>query len=161
MKSLNKDTVIAVVLIAITAIFIGETFNIPKFDYASIGSEVWPRIILAPLLVLCVIYLLQSLRQKATAEGKPFSIRGFFQQYQNPIMGFLIFLAFLASLDYLGMLIGGILLTFCLLTAFGNRTPRALLLHVAISVISVGAVWSLFTFALRVYLPEGELIRIY
>jgi len=161
MKSLNRDTVIAVVLIAITAIFIGETFNIPKFDYASIGSEVWPRIILTPLLVLCVIYLLQSLRQKAVAEGKPFSIRGFFQQYGNPIMGFLIFLAFLATLDYLGMLIGGILLTFCLLTAFGNRTPRALLLHVAIAVISVGAVWSLFTFALRVYLPEGELIRIY
>jgi putative tricarboxylic transport membrane protein len=59
------------------------------------------------------------------------------------------------------MLIGGILLTFCLLTAFGNRSPRAILLHVAISVVSVGAVWSLFTFALRVYLPEGELIRLY
>ena len=161
MKSLNRDTVIAVLLIAITAIFIRETFNIPKFEYASIGSEVWPRIILVPLLVLCVVYLVQSLRQKAATEGKPFSIGGFVVQYQNPIMGFLIFLAFLATLDYLGMLLGGILLTFCLLTAFGNRTPKALLLHVAISVVSVGVVWSLFTYVLRVYLPEGELLHLY
>jgi len=161
MKSLNKDTVIALILIAVTGIFIRETFNIPKFNYASIGSEVWPRIILVPLLVLCVIYLIQSLRQKAAAKTGGGGLAGFFARYQNPIMGFVIFLAFLATLDFFGMLIGGVLLTFCLLTAFGNRTPKALLFHVAISVISVGAVWSLFTFALRVYLPEGELLHLY
>lgn len=161
MKSLNKDTVIAVVLTATAAIFFWETYNIPKFGYASIGSEVWPRIILVPLLVLCVVYLFQSLRQKTAARAEGGGLGGFFVRYQNPILGFLIFLGFLATIDYLGMLLGGVLLTFCLLTAFGNRTPRALLLHVVISVVSVGAVWSLFTFALRVYLPEGELIRFY
>ena len=161
MKSLNKDSVIALVLIATTAIFFWETFNIPQFDYASIGSEIWPRIILVPLFVLCAIYLFQSLRQKPTEKAGRRGLGAFVAQYQNPIMGFVIFLAFLATLDYLGMLIGGVLLTFCLLTAFGDRSPRALVLHTVISLVSVGAVWSLFTFALRVYLPEGELIRIY
>lgn len=161
MKLLNKDTVISVVLIAITVIFFMETFNIPKFGYASIGSEVWPRIILVPLLVLCVIYFFQALRQKAVAEGRAVSIGATIMRYRNPIMGFLVFLAFLATVDYLGMLIGGVLLTFGLLTALGNRTPKALLLHVVISIVAVGTVWSLFTFVLRVYMPEGEILHLY
>ena len=161
MKSLNKDTVISVILIAITVIFFMETFNIPKFDYASIGSEVWPRIILVPLLVLCVIYFFQALRQKAAAEGRAVGIGATVMRYRNPIMGFLVFLAFLATVDYLGMLIGGVLLTFGLLTALGNRTPKALLLHVVISIVAVGTVWSLFTFVLRVYMPEGEILHLY
>jgi putative tricarboxylic transport membrane protein len=161
MKALNKDTVIAAILIAITAIFFWETFNIPKFGYASIGSEVWPRIILVPLFVLCVVYLFQSLRRKAAAEGGPGSIWAIVLRYRNPIMGFIVFLAFLATVDYLGMLIGGVLLTFGLLTALGNRSPKALLLHVAISLVAVGTVWSLFTFVLRVYMPEGEILHFY
>ena len=70
-------------------------------------------------------------------------------------------LTFLLFLNYLGMLIAGVLVTFALLTAIGERTPRALALHVVISVVSVGLVWALFTYVLRVYLPEGELLRIY
>jgi len=59
------------------------------------------------------------------------------------------------------MLIGGTLLVFALLTALGHRTPKYLLIHAAIAIVSVGAVWSLFTFALQVYLPEGELLPLY
>ena len=75
-------------------------------------------------------------------------------------MCFVIFFVFLLTVEYLGMLIAGVMLTFILLTAIGNRTPKALALHVAISVASVGLVWSLFTFVLRVYLPEGELFSV-
>ena len=64
MGSLNKDTVIAVVLIAITSVFFWETFNIPELGYASMGSEVWPRVIMTPLLILCVVYLVQVVSQK-------------------------------------------------------------------------------------------------
>jgi len=47
------------------------------------------------------------------------------------------------------------------LTTLGHKTPKFLLLHAVIAIVSVGAVWSLFTFALRVYLPEGELLHLY
>ena len=161
MRSLNRDVVIALVLLAVTCAYFWETFNIVDPGYGSMGPKFWPRIILVPLFILCVTYLIQSLRRGAAEKGEPFSIGVWFGKYRNPIYCFAIFFVFLLVLDYLGMLIAGVLVTFALLTAIGERTPRALALHVAISVISVGFVWAIFTFVLRVYLPEGELIRVY
>jgi putative tricarboxylic transport membrane protein len=161
MKALNKDTVIALLLLAIAALFFWETYNIPTFEYASIGSEVWPRIILVPLFILCGVYFFQSLRNKSEATGPRLGIGGIIVKYRNPILSFLIFFLFLLTVDFLGMLIGGSLLVFALLTVLGHRSPKYLLLHAVIAVVSVGAVWSLFTFALRVYLPEGEILRLY
>lgn len=161
MKALNKDAVIAVLLFAIAALFFWETYNIPQFEYASIGSEVWPRIILVPLFVLCAIYFFQSLLRGPAATSETTPAGNILVRYRNPILSFVIFFAFLYTVDFLGMLIGGSLLVFALLTVLGHRTPKFLLLHAVIAVGSVGAVWSLFTFALRVYLPEGELLRLY
>ena len=161
MKLLNKDVVIAVLLFAVAALFYWDTYSIPKFGYASIGSEVWPRVILVPLFVLCGIYFFQSLKKRKTAEGGIAGVGDFFRTYQNPIFSFVIFFLFLLTLDYLGMLIGGTLLVFALLTVLGHKTPKFLLLHAVIAIISVGSVWSLFTFALQVYLPEGELLHLY
>lgn len=161
MKALNRDTAIAVLLFAIAALFFWETYNIPQFEYASIGSEVWPRIILVPLFVLCAIYFFQSLRRGAATADETPATGSILVRYRNPILSFLIFFLFLLTVDYLGMLIGGSLLVFALLTVLGHRSPKFLLLHAVIAIVSVGAVWSLFTFALRVYLPEGELLRLY
>jgi len=161
MSSLNRDTVIALILMAVTGIFFWESFNIPELGYASMGSAVWPRVIMTPLLVLCAALFIQSLRKKAVAKGKSAGFGALVSEYRNPIMCFGIFFVFLLTIDYLGMLIAGIAVTFVLLTAIGNRTPKALVLHAAISIISVGLVWSLFTFVLRVYLPQGELFSFY
>jgi len=161
MRSMNRDVNIALVLLAVTCLYFWESFNIPDPDYASLGSAVWPRVILVPLFVLVIAYLIQSLRRGATEGGKPFSFGAFFTQYRNPISCFVIFFAFLLVIDYLGMLLAGIIVTFLLLSAIGDRTPRAIAMHAVVSVVSVGLVWSLFTFVLRLYMPEGELLRFY
>jgi putative tricarboxylic transport membrane protein len=161
MKSLNRDTAVAVVLLAFTGLFYWESYNIPQFEYASIGSEVWPRVILIPLFLLSLLYLFQSFKNKKQASGSSAGIIGLVSTYRNPILSFVIFFVFLLTIDYLGMLIGGSLLVFALLTTLGHKTPKFLLLHAVIAIVSVGAVWSLFTFALRVYLPEGELLHLY
>jgi hypothetical protein len=139
MGSLNKDTAAAVLLLFVTGAFFWETFNIP------------------------ILGLIQSLRKReASDDGE--SAGGFVAgvvKYRNPIMCFVLFFVFLLTVEFLGMLIGGVLLTFALLTAIGNRTPKALAIHVVISLVAVGTVWSLFTFVLRVYLPEGELFSVY
>lgn len=161
MKSLNRDVVIATILMVVTVLFFWETFSIPDLGYSSMQSSAWPRIILTPLFVLCVAYLIQSVRRGGVAGEGPWSLGAFLSTYRNPILAFLIFFVFLLTVDYLGMLIGGGLLVFGLLTVLGHRTPQALAMHVVIAVASVGLVWALFTFVLRVYLPEGELIRFY
>ena len=161
MGSLNRDTVIALILLAVTGAFFWESFNIPELGYASMGSAVWPRVIMTPLIVLCIALFVQSLRKKAVAEGKSPGIGAIIIEFRNPIMCFGIFFVFLLLIDYLGMLLAGIAVTFALLTAIGNRSPKALLLHAVIAIVSVGLVWSLFTFVLRVYLPEGEILSFY
>ncbi|MBI4183932.1 MAG: tripartite tricarboxylate transporter TctB family protein [Proteobacteria bacterium] len=160
MGSLNRDSVIAIVLLAFCGLMFWETFNIPRFESAAIGSEVWPRLIIAALAALSLVYLLQSLRRPA----EPAAIAGrgaFLRAYRNPIWCFVLFALFLVTLDYLGMLLGGVLYVFLMLTALGNRSPRDHLAHAAIAVGSVGVMWAIFTYGLRVYMPEGEVLRIW
>lgn len=168
MNRINRDTFIACILLAITALFFWETFNIPTPEYASIGSDVWPRVLLVPLFVLGLIYLVQSLRQQQRADedtGDPEvtagGVLGFIVRFRNPLSAFAIFFLFLLTIDYLGMLIGGIALVFLLLTVLGHHSPRHLALNATVAVLSVGLVWSVFTYLLRVYLPQGELLQIY
>ena len=58
----------------------------------------------------------------------------------------------------LGMLIGGLLFVFLMLSVLGGMAPRQMALHAVIAVAAVGVMWSIFTFGLGVFLPEGELI---
>ena len=171
MNRINRDTFIACILLGLTALFFWETFNIPTPEYASIGSDVWPRVLLVPLFVLCVIYLVQSLAQKraddaatdadGAADGAAGGVMAFLFRYRNPLSAFVIFFLFLLTIDYLGMLIGGTALVFLLLTVLGHHSARHLAIHAVVAVLSVGLVWSLFTYVLRVYLPQGEILQIY
>jgi hypothetical protein len=80
--------------------------------------------------------------------------------HRNALICFGLFAAFLASMHWLGMLIGGVLFVFLMQEMMGPRDLRSRLAHVAIAVVAVGGMWALFTFALRVFLPEGTLLRL-
>ena len=71
---------------------------------------------------------------------------------------FALFLVYLLSMPYLGMLIGGLAFVFLLLNALGGWQPKQLVLHAIIALVTVGGMWSLFTFGLRVILPPGEIL---
>jgi hypothetical protein len=87
-------------------------------------------------------------------ENKP-GIKVFFDYWRNPIICFSMFFLFLITLPVLGMLIGGLIFVFTLMSLLGGWEPRKLMVHAAISILTVGAMWSLFTFVLGVMLPEG------
>jgi hypothetical protein len=59
------------------------------------------------------------------------------------------------------MLIGGVLFVFGLLTLLGGFSYKLLIKHFSISIISVGFMWIIFTFGLKVMLPEGEILRVW
>lgn len=159
MSAINRDVAVAVFLLLLCAVFSAASFRIEETAYATIGADVWPRLILAILFALSSIYLIQSLRRAAPESEGPRV--GFFSRYRNAILLYGLFLAFLLTLDFLGMLLGGILFVFLALTVVGERTPKNLATHAAVAVISVGAMWSIFTFALRVILPEGVILSIW
>lgn len=159
MRAKNRDTVIAVFLLLLCGIFFAATFRIEETTYATIGADVWPRLLLAILFTLSLIYLFQSVGRKTGERETPKA--GFLSRYRNAILLYGLFLAFLLTLDVLGMLLGGIAFVFLALSVVGERTPRNLAVHAAVAVVSVGAMWSIFTFALRVILPEGVILSIW
>ncbi|MDH3579832.1 MAG: tripartite tricarboxylate transporter TctB family protein [Hyphomicrobiales bacterium] len=163
MKRLNRDAWLAVFLLVFCGFMFWASFDIREPDYGVLAPSVWPRVILAALSVLCLVYLVQSLRAGPAAPGDeaaegPDSLIGYLSYWRNPIICFVLFAAYLALLPILGMLLDGIVFVFVLLCALGGWSPRQLALHAGVAVIAVGGMWSLFTFGLNVLLPTGTLI---
>ena len=159
MSAINRDTVVAVFLLLFCGVFFAASFRIEETSYATIGAEVWPRLILAVMFGLSAIYLFQSVRKGPVDAGGPKA--GFLSRYRNAILCYGLFLAFLLTLDILGMLLGGIAFVFLALTALGERSLKMLAIHALVAIVSVGVMWSIFTFALRVMLPPGIILTVW
>lgn len=157
MSRFNRDVYIAIFLNILTAVFFWQSFEIKNIDYGTLQASAWPRMILVVLGILSVTYLIQSLKAGPAEETEDDGLT-FFARYRNPIVCFVLYFLFLFSMPYLGMLIAGILFVFLLLSAIGEVTPKALIIHAIIACISIGAMWSFFTYPLGVILPQGELI---
>ncbi len=166
MQRVTSDVVIAIGLLVFCGVFFWASFDIREPDYGTLAPSAWPRAILGILSFLSLIYLVQSLRNapdvKAAAaatdqDDTPRSggLIGWLAHWRNVIACFVLFFAYLATLPILGMLIGGILFVFLLLTILGGWSLKNLLLHALIACVSIGAMWSLFTFGLGVLLPQG------
>ena len=163
--SLNRDSIVAVLLLLFCGVMFWSTTHIRDPGFEQMGAEVWPRIVLALLSILSLVYLIQSLRsnevQAATPSAPGEAAAGWWTRYQNPIFCFALFFAFLVTLPYLGMLLGGILFVFLMMSVLGGWSAKLVLMHALIAVLSVGAMWSIFTFGLRVMLPAGELFTLF
>ena len=161
MSRLNRDVYIAIVLLLLCGVFISATFDIREIDYGILTPAAWPRIILVALTILSVIYLIQSLGRGAPARASgAVSMKSMLEKYRNPLWCYGLFLLFLLTLDYLGMLIGGVLFVFCLLTAIGGASLANLVKHAVIAVVMIGAMWALFTYGLGVIFPQGEIFSV-
>lgn len=158
MTHLNRDTVIAVIALAGSGVLGWSSLSIRDPGYGTMGPGVWPQIVVIVFALSSAVYLVQSLRAPAGAgEGAPGGLVGLVRYYRNPILCFAIYLVYLWALPVLGALIGGVLLVFLLLNVLGGWSPGRLAKHAAIAVVSMGFMWSLFTFGLRVILPQGTI----
>lgn len=176
MGRLNQDTILAIILLLASGILMIVSFQIREPDYGQLSPAAWPRVVVVALGILSFLYFLQSIRaaartpgsvdlpENADASGSPSSkaepggAAAFFVYWRNVIWCFVLFLLYLLTMPYLGMLIGGVTFAFLLMTALGGWTPRQLLLHAGIALICVGGVWALFTFGLKVPLPAGQIL---
>lgn len=155
-KRFNRDTITALLLLVMCGVLFHQTFSIRKVPFSEMGSEVWPRFVLLLMAVLAVIYLFRSLVTPPVSKA-PFSLSGWFKTYRNPLICFAMFLVFLLALPWLGMLVAGILFVFITQSILGGNSPRRWFVHAVVSIVSVGGMWLVFTYALGVVLPRGEL----
>ncbi len=167
MGRLNRDAVIAIVLLMACGVLFWATFDIRVPDYGQLKPSTWPRVILGALTLLSVIYLVQSLRQGPAATDSAGEDRegparapgliGWIAYWRNPLWCFGLFFLYLVTLPVLGSLIGGVAFVFTLMGVLGGWSPRHLVQHTALALISVGGMWSIFTYGLGVILPPGEI----
>ena len=159
----NKDTIVAVFLLLFCGVMIHSSFNIEDPGYQGMKASYWPRIILWLLSIMSVVMLVKSVLIKSenlTSVSSSLSQMNF-MKFKNALICFGMFIFFLTFLEYLGMLIGGILFVFGLLTFLGGFSIKKIFNHLFISLITIGVMWSIFTFGLKVILPEGERITIW
>ncbi len=164
MTRVNRDTVVAILLLVGCGVLLNASFDIREPDYGQLSPAAWPRTIVGILAFLSLIYLVQSIRQGVPEDSVEKVKLGFVEwalQWRNVFFVFVLFFAYLIALPWLGMLVGGISFVFLLLNALGGWSPRQLALHAAIAVVSVGGMWSVFTFGLGVILPPSELFSLY
>lgn len=161
--NINKDTIVAIFLLLFCGIMINSSFEIEDPGYQGMKASFWPTVILCLLSVMCLVMLIKSVVYKTdnNLDAIDENTSNIFLKFKNALICFFMFVLFLTFLDYLGMLIGGILFVFGLLTLLGGSSPKKLFNHFIISIITIGIMWSIFTFGLKVILPEGELIRIW
>ena len=167
MQRLNRDAIIAIILLAFCGVFFLSSFDIRQPDYGVLMPSTWPRVVIGVLAFLSVLYLIQSTSAGAEAieddkydaehtRGPGF--RGWLGHWRNPLWCFGLFFVYLATLPVLGMLIGGVSFVFVLLNVLGGWDRKNLVLHAAVALLAIGGMWSLFTFGLGVLLPPGMIL---
>lgn len=160
MRRIPVDVVIALLLLVLCAALYAETYALQRVHLSIIGAKLWPRLVVAALAGLSALYLAQSLRaaRALPPRARPWSAKAWLSENRNVIASFALYALFLVTLPWLGMLLGGALFVFLTLAAIGGNDLRSHLIHAAIAVVSIGAMWLIFTVALEVVLPEGVVL---
>jgi hypothetical protein len=156
---INRDTIVAIVLLLVCGVFAQQSLEIREPGYGQMSPAVWPRAIIGIISFLSLIYLVQSIRQAPDAPSEmERGVAGFIAHWRNVLWCFALFLAYLLTMPVLGMLIGGCLFVFLLLNALGGWSPRLMAVHAVVALVTIGGMWGLFTFGLKVFLPPGMIL---
>ena len=155
MRRLNADIIIAALLLVFSGVLLAATFAFQSPPLFHFSIRTWPRAVAGTLGLLSFLYLLRSLRVRRPEGRISFDPRAWISANRNVFACFGLFALFVATLPFLGMLIGGILFVYILLALMGGGNARTHAVNAAIAAVSVGGMWAVFTFALRVILPGG------
>jgi len=155
---LNRDAYTAIALLVISGVFFHATIDLRPPMFGQLSPSLWPRMILVPLALLSLLLLVKSFG-KASADIPTDGLGQWMRKNFNPIVCFFLFFAFIFTMPYLGMLLGGVAYVFLTLSVLGGWDSRRLVVHAMISLFFVVGMWAIFTQALGVYLPEGQVLR--
>ena len=164
MGNLSRDTIVSIILLVFCGFLIWAGFQIRDPQFGELPPAAWPQAVSYVLTGFGLIYFFQSIladRSTESSEQKgpdEAGLIGWLKYYSNPIACFALYFLFLYTLPFFGTLIGGTLLVFLLLSLLGGIGPKQIILHATIAILSVGSMWTLFTFGLRVLLPRGEIM---
>ena len=154
---MRRDTGIGVGLLAFCGVLFWQTGAISTPPFVPIGPAFYPRVLLILLAGLAVWLLVEDiLRRRGPSQGvkKP---AGPPPNYRRVLLAFLVFLAYVASLNIIGYMTSTFLFILGLSWSIGPRDRRGLPKLVAVSFGTALVIYLVFEKYLFVFLPRGLL----
>ena len=96
MTRVNRDTVVAILLLVGCGVLLNASFDIREPDYGQLSPATWPRVIVGVITLLSLIYLVQSIRRgvpEEPAEKVPRGLGEWMAHWRNVFFVFALFFA--------------------------------------------------------------------
>jgi putative tricarboxylic transport membrane protein len=154
---MGRDTAIGVGLLVFCGVLYWQAGLVSVPPFIPIGPSFYPRVVLVFLAGLAVWLIVEdTLKGRRTAKEakKP---AGPAPNYRRVLIGFLVFLGYVACLDFLGYVASTFLFVLGLSWAIGPRNMREMPKLVAVAVGTALATYVIFERYLYVFLPRGLL----
>ena len=154
---MRRDTGIGLGLLAFCGVLYWQTGAISTPPFVPIGPAFYPRVLLVLLAGLGVWLVVEDLHRGRGPSQRVKKPEGPPPNYRRVLLGFLVFLAYVASLTLLGYITSTCLFVLGLSWAIGPRERRGLPKLVAIAFGTALVIYLVFEKYLFVFLPRGLL----
>jgi putative tricarboxylic transport membrane protein len=154
---MRRDTGIGIGLLALCGLLYWQVGLVSAPPFVPIGPAFYPRVILILLAGLAVWLIAEDLLRRRTPTRKAVKHDGVAPNYRRVLLGFIIFLAYVAGLSLIGYLVATFLFVLGLSWSIGPRNVREIPKLVTIAVVTTLATYLIFEKYLYVFLPRGLL----
>jgi putative tricarboxylic transport membrane protein len=154
---MGRDTGIGIGLLAFCGLLYWQAGLVSVPPFVPIGPSFYPRVILILLAGLAVWLMAEDLLKRRAPARAVKKLMGPGPNYQRVVIGFFIFLGYVAALDLIGFLASTFLFILGLSWSIGPRNVREMPKLVAVAVGTALATYLIFERYLNVFLPRGLL----
>lgn len=154
---MRRDAGIGVGLLAFCGLLYWQAGLVSVPPFVPIGPAFYPRVILIFLAGLAVWLILEDLLKKRAPAREAKKPAGPTPNYRRILLGFIVFLGYVAGLSIIGYLTATFLFVLGLSWAIGPRNIREMPKLIAIAIGTALVTFLIFEKYLYVFLPRGLL----
>ena len=154
---MRRDTGIGVGLLAFCGLLYWQAGLVSTPPFVPIGPAFYPRVILILLAGLAVWLIAEDLLQRRAPAREAAKSAGPAPDYRKVLLGFIVFLGYVAGLSLIGYPAATVLFVLTLSWSIGPRNVRELPKLIVIAIVTTLATYLIFEKYLYVFLPRGLL----
>jgi len=154
---MRRDTGIGVGLLAFCGLLYWQAGLVSAPPFVPIGPAFYPRVMLILLAGLAVWLIVEDLLRRRVPERQAEKLTASAPEYRKVLLGFILFLAYVAGLSLIGYLASTFLFVLGFSWSIGPRNIREMPKLVVIAIGTALATYLIFEKYLYVFLPRGLL----